>query len=147
VVVVAGAGGGFGRGEVGRDGGGRWWCPGEVGRGEAGAGGGGGGGGGLGGRRRAQSRGDAERRGGTAAGRHDRGEAAGKEASALSEKPSAGMYKLSLTSLSSVHDLALDKNFLNLKIYFAECPGSGTRQDLFAECLLTSTRQRLLQYF
>jgi hypothetical protein len=38
VVVVAGAGGGFGRGEVGRDGGGRWWCPGEVGRGEAGSG-------------------------------------------------------------------------------------------------------------
>jgi hypothetical protein len=140
---VAGRGGGGGsRWWVrARGGGPRRWRPVVVSRG------GGGWGGGLRRRRRAQSRGDAERRGGTAAGRHDRGEAAGKEASALSEKPSAGMYKLSLTSLSSVHDLALDKIFLNLKIYFAECPGSGTRQDLFAECLLTSTRQRLLQYF
>ena len=72
---------------------------------------------------------------------------------------------LSLSSLTSARDLAHDKDFFNLKIHFAECPGSDTRQrrhcrvptnkhstkngfrvlkKIFAECPTSDTRQRLL---
>jgi hypothetical protein len=48
-------------------------------------------------------------------------------------------------ALSSARSRALGKEFFkNLKIYCAECRGSGTRQrPLFAECPQTGTRQKL----
>jgi hypothetical protein len=45
-----------------------------------------------------------------------------------SERRRRGRGLLSFTSLPSASDLALDKDFFNLKIYFVECPVSGTRQ-------------------
>jgi hypothetical protein len=39
-----------------------------------------------------------------------------------------GRDLLSFTSLPSARDLALGKDFFNLKIFFTECPVTGTRQ-------------------
>jgi hypothetical protein len=72
-----------------------------------------------------------------------------------------GRGLLSVASLPSARDLALGKDFFNLKIYFAECPVFGTRQRhlcrvptdrysakngfrVFAECPTADTRQRSL---
>jgi hypothetical protein len=45
-------------------------------------------------------------------------------------------------SLSSAHDMALDKDFFNLKIYFGKYPRFGTRQRRLYRVPLTNTRQR-----
>ena len=46
------------------------------------------------------------------------------------------------TSLPSAHDLALDKDFFNLKYSLPSALDLTLGKDVFAECRLTSTRQR-----
>jgi hypothetical protein len=55
-----------------------------------------------------------------------------------------GEVSVNFTSLPSARDLALDKDFLKIKKFtLLSAPDLALGKDLFAECQLTGTRQRL----